>query len=253
MQNIQDLTYSITYIKNLKALMLIKDTYDIRPVLTKNGEFSFKRHDIEKENSIMYAFARCCKITNIRTMEQLNHMILKFKDILNITAVDLAHILSKAGDIKQVGELSEKRIKNMEQKLKHVLNIDHKIKMIKRFGKAVLTLPKQEFNEGAFYRFAFGWVDLQRAIILIDNINLNLLYNTGFRFINTDKNGIFLDTVSENVISYDIGRKETVFTLWQGTYVKRLYFNNAQRYNNYIVVKQTHQTPIETTRFQKYH
>lgn len=233
--------------------MLIKETYDIRPVLTKNGEFSFKRHDIEKENSVMYAFARCCKHTNIRTMEQLNHMIIKLKDILNITPVNLTNILSQAGAIKQIGELSEKRIKTMEQKLKNVLNIKHKIKLIIRFGKAVLTLPKEEFNEGDFIRFPFGWVDLQRAIILIDNINLNLLYNTGFKLIKTDKNGVFLDTISENVISYDIGRSYTTFTLWKGTYVKRLYFSNEQRHNNYIVVKQTHQTPIETTRFQKYH
>lgn len=247
-------TYSDIFVYWLKVMQMIKNIYNIKPLENKDGTFSFRRKDVYSDNEFLYAFAKAAKNTNIRTHEQLNHMAIKLNKELFKTHINLSAVLSEARNEKQPNKISQKKLEIYEKTLGYYLsNKINRINVIKNYGLRVLKLEYNTYQDYYFERVDCGYISLYAGILLVDNINLNMLYRLNNRRIKTNEYGVYIidKYMSKNVryvITFDIAYRNADVAIWKGRNhdVKRLYIDDK----HFITVRETQQNLIQTPKFK---
>lgn len=181
------------YLYNLKALIMLHDKYNFNWLLTKDGEFSFKRHNVAMENEIFYGFCRACKICNIRTKKQMNDLRSSQTNRLNDIHVNLNKYLKTAPKVRR---FTKRQIKEFETLIKIDYSKENRFKWIMNYGillncyclRSVPDFMKEDARASGneikylndnFDKYMkpdlFGFVDMYYGIILIDNVNLSMI------------------------------------------------------------------------------
>lgn len=172
--------YDENYLYNLKALIVLHDKFNFNKLLNKNGEYSFKRHNISKDDIYTYGFCKACKLCNIRTKQQMIDLRSSQTNRLQNIHVNLNNYLNPG---RHVGRISNRTIKVYERKIK----LMDREEWIINYGillnvYSIRSVPdymkKIDLNEN-FEKYmiptSYGFIDLYYGIILLDNINLSII------------------------------------------------------------------------------
>lgn len=234
--------YDENYLYNLKALIMLHDKYNFNGLLNKNGEYSFKRHDIDKDDIFKYGFCKACKLCNIRTKQQMIDLKASQTNRLHTIHVNLNTYLNPGNKIRKI---SKRELKNYEKKINVKFTFEHREEWVKKYGYLLNVYCKRsvpdfmksiDLNEN-FDKYmiptAYGFIDLFYGIILLDNINLSLIKhsvksdNYGRIIIRSAKDNTFKTFVQTNI-------PNTQFNYWHkitdsGKELTRLYHNFGAR------------------------
>lgn len=250
------------YLYNLKALIMLHDKYNFNWLLTKDGEFSFKRHNVAMENEIFYGFCRACKICNIRTKQQMNDLRASQTNRLNDIHVNLNIYLKTAPKVRR---FTKRQIKEFETQIKIDYSKENRYKWIMNYGillncyclRSVPDFMKEDarasgnevryLNEN-FEKYMkpdlFGFVDMYYGIILMDNVNLSMIKTNcqtddyGRVIIKSPHDPTFKTFIQTNI-------PNTKFNYWHkisdsGKDLRRLYRNEtkqtSKKYPKYISI-----------------
>lgn len=246
------------YLYNLKALIMLHDKYNFNWLLTKDGQFSFKRKNIGIENEIYYGFCRACKACNIRTKQQMTDLRVSQTNRLNDIHVNLKEYLKPAPKIKR---FTRTQIKEYETKIKIDYSRLNRLRWIINHGillncyckRSVPDFMKKDAlasgNETAYLNenFAkymeptlFGFVDMYYGILLIDNVNLSMIKsncksdNFGRVIVKSAHDATFKTFIQLNM-------PNTNFNYWHkfsesGKELKRLYHNRPHLKTKYLSI-----------------
>lgn len=227
--------YDENYLYHLKALIMLHDKFNFNKLLNKNGEYSFKRHDIDKDDIYTYGFCKACKLCNIRTKQQMIDLRSSQTNRLQNIHVNLNTYLNPGDKIKKI---SNRELRKYERK---IVRMDRE-EWIKNYGTllnvySIRTVPDfmktLDLNEN-FDRYmiptSYGFIDLYFGIILLDNINLSMITKN----VKSDNYGRVLikSTKDDTFRTYcQVNMPNTQFNYWHkttdsGKELTRLYHNS---------------------------
>lgn len=237
------------YMYHLKALIMLHDKYNFNGLLTKDGQFSFKRHNVALENEIVYGFCKACKICNIRTKKQMTDLRASQTNRLNDIHVNLNDYLKTAPKARR---FTKQQIKDFETQIKIDYSKQNRLNWIMNYGillncyclRSVPDFMKEDarasgnevryLNEN-FVKYMeptlFGFVDMYYGVLLIDNVNLSMIKsncktdNYGRVIIKSAHDPTFKTFIQTNIPSSD-------FKYWNktsdsGKDLRRLYRNDT--------------------------
>lgn len=248
------------YLYNLKALIMLHDKFNFNWLLTKNGEFSFKRHNIDLENEIYYGFCKACRACNIRTKEQMRDLRASQTNRLNDIHVNLNTFLKGGAKVKR---FSKRVLKEYENKIKIDYSYENRVNWIINNGillnvyckRSVPDFMKNINLNDNFNKYMiptmFGYVDLYFGLILVDNVNLSMIKkdvqsdNYGRVLIKSAKDNTFKTFIQTNI-------PNTKFNYWQtttktGKVLTRLYHNKPHRMTKYLSILPNQPNTFTTT------
>lgn len=240
--------YDENYMYHLKALIMLHDKYNFNWLLTKDGQFSFKRHNVAMENEIYYGFCRACKICNIRTKQQMTDLRASQTNRLNDIHVNLNEYLKTAPKVRR---FTKRQIKEFETQIKIDYSKENRYKWIMNYGillncyclRSVPDFMKEDarvsgnevhyLNEN-FDKYmiptVFGFIDMYYGILLIDNINLSMIKsdcktdNFGRTIIKSARDPSFKTFIQLNIPNSEFKYWQTISD--SGKDIRRLFRKN---------------------------
>ena len=220
----------------LKIIQILEKQYNIHPLFNKDGQLSFKRTNVEKQNSHQYLYCKCVKKLKLRNRDQLNLMFLLYSSELFTIKVNLNYELNQA---------PFQRLTNQPQyrkAIKKVENLFDNYKMkrernIKQHGITTNTISITTFKKCYFQYKDYGLIDYYNGIIFLANLNVNsigsLLIQNKIKTFKTNEKGFYfiLNHCNNNEKYYELynfKHKNTIYNLWQcknNNKINRLYYN----------------------------
>lgn len=234
--------YEQSEIKSLKILKTLEMKHYVKPIVNNNGEYSFKRHDINMNNEYQYLYAKHVKLLNIRTRLQLINLWNLYNNELFNTYVSIEDELERSN----VKRIKQSTLRTYDKMLKDTFMNHAKTReqLIIKYGLKLHEIARDEYNDYYFIDVKYGQIDYYRGVILVANINANMLiqpllaYKQAcqqrgiFKQFKTNDYGILQIIYGSMIHLYDLRHPNSIISIWYKNGMVRLYINND--HNIYI-------------------